>query len=160
VFGGPNDQMRISQPSWSIEISDWQVSYPAECVTVVPESNDSAFQLSCGVNASGTPATEVDIRPNAEGAARMYRQDLATVVCGEFAGLTLEHVEGAHFWRRWWLYGGRAYLFVTYNCAPEVRDRDRAIVDGMLASLRLERPPNKRMQLPRSAKAGRRGPRS
>lgn len=54
---------------------------------------------------------------------------------GAFSGYQLDYVEGASFYRQWWLADDRAVVFVTYQSSVETSEDATDAVDAMVRSL-------------------------
>jgi hypothetical protein len=55
---------------------------------------------------------------------------------GDFAGYHFEQSENNTYYRHWWLAEGSSLILITYQCEPDMREAERAQVDGIINSLR------------------------
>jgi hypothetical protein len=56
----------------------------------------------------------------------------------DYQGWEFETVEEGDYIREWFLHAGDHLLLISYACAEDDRDMDRAAVDQILDSLRLK----------------------
>lgn len=54
---------------------------------------------------------------------------------GDYEGYQYDYVEGASFYRQWWLANESAVIFITYQCDAELSDLETDAIDGMVGSL-------------------------
>jgi hypothetical protein len=117
---------------WSIETADWAADADGGTL-LLTRANDSAMLRIDTVGAWAPPWHDLVAaakRRAPKGAA------IAEARCGPFSGLQYEgcDAEGT-FWREWLLTLGELYLVVSYSCEEQHRERDRALVDRLLATL-------------------------
>jgi hypothetical protein len=61
---------------------------------------------------------------------------LQPVQVGEFCGLRCEATDGGRYWVRWFVAHGRVALHITYNCYVRESDREREVVERIVATLK------------------------
>jgi len=54
---------------------------------------------------------------------------------GDYEGYQYDYVEGASFYRQWWLADESTVIFITYQCDAELSDLETDAIDGMVGSL-------------------------
>lgn len=127
--------MRVGYPSWSIEAPDsWRVTEHPECLTL-ELSDEAALQLSSAQKKSGE-VTEQDLffsKDNRGGWGKHRNTEL-----GEFIGIVYEYQEDETTWIRWFLRNASTLLFVTYNGTKQAANNERAEVNQILSTLRVE----------------------
>lgn len=59
---------------------------------------------------------------------------------GDYTGYQHDYVEGASFYRQWWLTHENVVVFVTYQCSAELSEREIEPIDALVDSLAVTRP--------------------
>jgi hypothetical protein len=59
---------------------------------------------------------------------------------GDYAGFQLDYVEGASFYRQWWLANDSTLVLITYQCDAGMSDLETDAIDRMVASLSVSTP--------------------
>ena len=119
--------------SWAIKLADgWKGQAEADAEVLYDPEGAGALRISAA--RKDDPVTDEDL----QGFAAQHPEEGASVDevrCGEFSGFRYT-LEGEHvFLQQWFLRAGTLALFITYNCAREEADHERAAVDAMLDSL-------------------------
>ena len=65
---------------------------------------------------------------------------LTTERWGDYEGFQLDYVEGASFYRQWWLANESTLVLITYQCDAELSDLETDAIDRMVASLSVTAP--------------------
>jgi hypothetical protein len=117
---------------WSLETAGWIVE--ADGGTLLLSAPDDSALLRIDTVGAWAP-TWHELRAEAK-----RRAPARTVVeetdCGPFSGFRFEGLDkDRDYWREWMLTLGETHLLVSYYCAEGLRDRDRVLVDQLLASL-------------------------
>lgn len=119
---------------WRAEMPQaWCAQHGRETVAIYHPDGVGALQIS-GFRKHGGGVSEADLREMAAGATA-DGDGLLSDQAGDFAGLRWEGVAGSTYWVRWYLARGAVALHVTYNCSPQERDREREVIERVVASL-------------------------
>jgi hypothetical protein len=117
---------------WSIETADWIAE--ADGGTLLLSPPDDSALLRIDTVGAWAPAWH-ELR--AEAKRRAPVGVIEETDCGPFSGFRFEGIDKeGEYLRAWMLTLGEMYLLVSYNCAVELRERDRVLVDRLLSTLK------------------------
>ncbi len=115
---------------WSIETADWVAE--SDGGTLLLSAPDDSALLRIDTVGAWVPAWH-ELRAEATRRAPVIEE----TDCGPFSGFRFERLDkDGEYLRGWMLTLGEMYLLVSYNCAVELRGRDRVLVDRLLSSLK------------------------
>ena len=126
---------------WSIELlPNWTASTDGNIHTIERDEGNGALQISVFTKKRHT-ITEAELLDDSE-LKTFPRHAIAKHQWGDFHGFQVVFSADARFWRKWWLTDGNAFMFVTYNCDLESKDRELQDMNTMLSSLKSNVEPN------------------
>ncbi len=125
--------------SWAIKVPDaWVVDDNEEAIAFTPAEEEAAALIVSAFSKHDGAITMDDMQ-EALRSPEHESAECEPVVLGDYSGC-YAHFErhspdGLSVWRVWALFCRSLHLYVTYNCAPQVRGRHDRTVEEMLRTL-------------------------
>ncbi len=124
---------------WFIGLpEEWRTEQDEDSILIFDQDELGCISLS-GLQAEhGKPASEQDLKTLMKEVGMPLAEGKACKIGDDYRGWEFETVEEGDYIREWFLLGGGHLLLVSYACAEDDRDMDRAAVDQILDTLRIK----------------------
>jgi hypothetical protein len=124
---------------WFIGLpEEWRTEQDEDSILIFDQDELGCISLSSLQAKHGKAATEKDLLALINEVGISVSSGKSCKIGDDYRGWEFETVEEGDYIREWFLYGGGHLLLVSYACAEDDRDMDRAAVDQILDTLRLK----------------------
>ncbi|MBD2858378.1 hypothetical protein IB286_05090 [Spongiibacter sp. KMU-158] len=127
----------IESDWWFIALPEqWHSEQDEDSILIFDEDELGCISLSTLQAESGQKADEAALLGLLKQLDYKASEGVPVEVGEGWRGLEYETEEEGDYIREWFLYGHGLLLLISYSCAEEDRDMDRAAVDEILSTLR------------------------
>lgn len=127
----------IESDWWYIGLPEqWHSEQDEDSILIFDEDELGCISLSTLEAESGQVAGESALLALLKQLDYSAKQGQKVSVGECWQGLEFENEEEGDYFREWFLYGNGQLLIISYSCAEEDRDMDRAAVNEILSTLR------------------------
>ncbi|CAA0092036.1 Uncharacterised protein [Zhongshania aliphaticivorans] len=124
---------------WFIGLpEEWRTEQDEDSILIFDQDELGCISLSSLQAAHGKPAGEQDLKNLINEVGMPFANAKACKIGDDYRGWEFETIEEGDYIREWFLHGGGHLLLVSYACAQDDRDMDRAAVDQILDTLRIK----------------------
>ncbi len=122
---------------WFIALPEqWHSEQDEDSILIFDEDELGCISLSTLQAESGQAANEAALQALLKQLDYQSAQGDKVSIGEGWQGFEFEAEEEGDYIREWFLYGNNQLLIISYSCAIEDRDMDRAAVDEILSTLR------------------------
>lgn len=123
-----------SAPHWQIHIpDDWIDEDDDGCIALYHPDGYGMLEITAAPQDEPIALDDLRVMASEHLEAGAKPQP---VKIGAFEGLEIDYDDGEFYWREWYVRHDKVMLFITYNCALGDEEREEAMVDVVLATLK------------------------
>ena len=124
---------------WFIGLpEEWRTEQDDDSILIFDQDELGCISLSSLQAENGKAATEKDLLDLIKEVGIPIKNGKVCKIGDDYRGWEFETGEEGDYIREWFLHGGSHLLLVSYACAEDDRDMDRAAVDQILDTLRVK----------------------
>ncbi|MEX1668170.1 hypothetical protein AB4876_04555 [Zhongshania guokunii] len=133
------EMQEVESDWWFIGLpEEWQTEQDEDSILIFDQDELGCISLSSLQAKHGKPTTADDVRELIKEVGMRLEDGKSCKIGDDYQGWEFETVEEGDYIREWFLHAGDHLLLISYACAEDDRDMDRAAVDQILDTLRLK----------------------
>jgi hypothetical protein len=133
------EMQEVESDWWFIALPDeWRTEQDEDSILIFDQDELGCISLSSLQPEHGKPATEADLLALIKEVDVDVNQGKSCKIGDDYRGWEFTSIEEGDYIREWFLYAGGHLLLISYACAEDDKDMDRAAVDQILDTLRLK----------------------